>query len=219
MSAEANERKHISEELLERYSLQQLSEEQMAPVEEHLLICSLCQLHLNEVDEYIGATKIAARQITEKKASFRQLTGSKVGLGSATRRPSQWALSLTAAIAAGTVLLFMMYAGRPHPAPPSEVTLLATRGASPATVAVAPAHTALTIKADAPDIPAGSQVRLELADSRGKIVWQGATLIQRRQSQPSQITVQIQATLDAGLYWFRVYENDRLGQEYGLQIR
>jgi len=202
MSAEANERKHISEELLERYSLQQLSEEQMAPVEEHLLICSLCQLHLNEVDEYIGATKIAARQITEKKASFRELRQP--------RRRSRLALTLTGGTLVAA-LLVLMYFGRPHPVPPSEVTLIATRGAP--TVAAGTAHTALIIHASAPDIPAGSQVRLELADSRGEIVWQGAGETER-----GQITVQIKPPLDPGLYWFRVYENGLLLQEYGLRV-
>ncbi len=204
MSSKTNEMGHISEELLEGYSMQQLSEAQVAPIEEHLLVCSWCQQHLNEVDEYIAAAKIAARQITEEKAAIRDLRVTP-------RRPSQWALPLTGGTLV-TALLVLMYFGRPHATPQFEVTLLATRGVS--TVAVAPAHTALTVQAGAPDIPAGSQVRLELADSRGKIVWQGTGETER-----GQITVQVKPPLDAGLYWFRVYESGRLRQEYGLQIK
>jgi len=196
---------HISEELFERYSMQQLSEEQMAPLEEHLLVCSLCQQRLNEVDEYIGAMKIAAQEISDKKTSVRELHA-------VPRRPLQWALPLTGGTLVTALLLFL-YIGRSPGAPPSEIALTATRGVSPNTAIKARAHTALKITAEAQDIAPGSRLRLELADSDGKIVWRGAGEIER-----GHIAAQVKPPLDAGLYWFRVYQNDRLQQEYGLQV-
>jgi hypothetical protein len=50
---------HINEEMLERYSLKQLSEEELAPLEEHLLICPSCQTRLDEADQYVQTMKQA----------------------------------------------------------------------------------------------------------------------------------------------------------------
>jgi hypothetical protein len=56
---------HVSEEQLERYSMHKLSEDELAPIEEHLPICELCQQHLIEVDESVLILKSAARQIVK----------------------------------------------------------------------------------------------------------------------------------------------------------
>jgi hypothetical protein len=205
MSAESTEMKHVSEELLERYSLQQLPEEQLAPVEEHLLVCELCQRTLTEVDDYVGAMKIAARQVTEENMPARRLQA-------APRRPLQWILPLSSGVLIASLLIFV-YVGKPQTQPPSEVTLTATRGASPFNISQAAAHSMLTIKVDAGDVSTGP-LRLELVNEQGKTVWLGSGT-----KSQGPITVKIVRPLDAGLYWFRLYESDRLRQEYGLQIR
>jgi protein-arginine kinase activator protein McsA len=43
---------HFSEDVLERYSLNMLSEQGCADVEEHLLLCPRCQTQLEQVDKY-----------------------------------------------------------------------------------------------------------------------------------------------------------------------
>lgn len=50
---------HISEELLDDYALGRLSEPDVAPVEEHLLICAFCQERLQLTDEFIAALREA----------------------------------------------------------------------------------------------------------------------------------------------------------------
>jgi len=197
MSGEYNEMEHISADILERYSLHQLSEPQLAPVEVHLLVCSRCQQVLTEIDEYVAAMKVAARQITQKKVPI--------------RKPLQWALPLTSGLLI-TSLLAIMYLARPSGVPESAVTLIANRGAG--ATAQAPAHTALAVTAVAPEIPAGRTVRLELADGQGRVVWQGST-----ETQPGQIPARVNRPLDAGSYWLRAYDGTRLLQEYGLQVR
>jgi hypothetical protein len=42
---------HPSEDLLEEYVFGRLSEEQLAPLEEHLLVCSTCQRAVSEIDD------------------------------------------------------------------------------------------------------------------------------------------------------------------------
>jgi hypothetical protein len=60
---------HVSEEVLERYSMSKLPEDEFAQVEEHLLICELCQNQLAEVDLFVSRMKVAAQQIAEEEQS------------------------------------------------------------------------------------------------------------------------------------------------------
>ena len=51
---------HVSEEVLETYALGKLSEEDCAPLEEHLLLCCICQRRLEQTDEYLRVIQAAA---------------------------------------------------------------------------------------------------------------------------------------------------------------
>ncbi len=61
--------RHYPEEIWESYALGMLSEEQSAPLEEHLLICPPCQDLLAELDEYLKAFKAAARRCLTKSVA------------------------------------------------------------------------------------------------------------------------------------------------------
>ena len=54
---------HIPEDALEGYSMGKLSDDESAPLEEHLLICPFCQAGLEQTDEYIRVTKAAASSL------------------------------------------------------------------------------------------------------------------------------------------------------------
>ena len=60
---------HIPEDWLERYSLGTLEEPLMAPLEEHLLICHLCQDRLVETDDFLEAMRAAAAPETKQKGN------------------------------------------------------------------------------------------------------------------------------------------------------
>jgi anti-sigma factor RsiW len=207
MSKERDESSHISTQLWERYALQQIPEDQLAPVEEHLLLCAVCQQRLAEIDEFVDGFKLAARQVT---VADRALPGRR--LQAVFRRPLQWSLPLSAAvfiIAVGGLL----YNGRAPSYARAEVTLIASRGAA-AIVGRAPAHTLLTLRVDAADISPATTLRAELVDGLGKTIWQAPGEIEQKQ-----ITARIGRPLDAGLYWLRLYDSARLLHEYGLQIK
>jgi hypothetical protein len=53
---------HINDELLDQYALGMLSEEHLAGVEEHLLICETCQSRLDASDEFAMLIRAAAVQ-------------------------------------------------------------------------------------------------------------------------------------------------------------
>jgi hypothetical protein len=50
---------HYPEEIWENYAMGALSDQEAAPLEEHLLICNICQDLLARADEYIEVAKAA----------------------------------------------------------------------------------------------------------------------------------------------------------------
>lgn len=50
---------HFPDHLLENYAMGKLSDHESEPVEEHLLLCSLCQERLDELDDFVQAIKTA----------------------------------------------------------------------------------------------------------------------------------------------------------------
>ena len=51
---------HISVEVLEEYGLGRMAEPDTIDLEEHLLICQVCQTRLEQIDEYLRVSKAAA---------------------------------------------------------------------------------------------------------------------------------------------------------------
>ena len=50
---------HIPDDLLEVYAMGKLSDHESEPVEEHLLLCPVCQEQLAELDDFVPAIKTA----------------------------------------------------------------------------------------------------------------------------------------------------------------
>jgi len=50
---------HFPDHLLESYAMGKLSDQESEPVEEHLLLCSVCQERLDELDDFVLAMKTA----------------------------------------------------------------------------------------------------------------------------------------------------------------
>lgn len=53
---------HISDDVLELYLMGRLTEMEMAPLEEHLLICEDCRNRLEEAETYLAAMRALKRQ-------------------------------------------------------------------------------------------------------------------------------------------------------------
>ena len=53
---------HADAEDLERYSMGASSPEEIAPIEEHLLICEDCRNRLRETDSFLNSIQMSARQ-------------------------------------------------------------------------------------------------------------------------------------------------------------
>jgi uncharacterized CHY-type Zn-finger protein len=60
---------HIAEDALEQYAMGAFPELEAGPLEEHLLICSVCQDRLQTTDHYVAAMCAAAKRVVVKKAA------------------------------------------------------------------------------------------------------------------------------------------------------
>jgi len=60
---------HASEDVLETYAMGKLSAEDCAPLEEHLLLCCICQRRLEQADEYIRVMRAAASSLRPRPAA------------------------------------------------------------------------------------------------------------------------------------------------------
>jgi len=55
--------RHIDDDDLERYVLDQLSEKNAAPIDEHLLACQECQERLAKVNQRVQAMRASRRRL------------------------------------------------------------------------------------------------------------------------------------------------------------
>jgi hypothetical protein len=58
---------HIPEDVLDRYAVRGLPEAEAVPVEEHLLICTICQDRLQLTDDFVAALRSAVDQRHETR--------------------------------------------------------------------------------------------------------------------------------------------------------
>jgi len=180
---------HLEEEEIERYSLQDSPESELARVEEHLLICPSCQQRVESSDAHVQSMQQAA-------ARMRQLP----------RRAPRW-LGLprfSFALAAGVLLVAAILVPR-KAASPVSVSLTATRGV--AIEARAPEGAPLKLQLDVTGLVPAPSYRVVMVDWAGNPVWTGAF--------PGAAV----KSLPAGIYFVRLYApaGDLL-REYGLEI-
>lgn len=194
--------RHMDEEEIERYSMGEMPEEEVARFEEHLLICESCQRLLEETDVYVSSMERAAAELRREPPE---------------RQRRAWFLPrLVPALAAVAVVALIVAASlrflKPGaPAPAVTVSLEATRGTGIG--AKAPAGRPLDLHAGLAGLPAWPTYRLEMVDSLGNRVWQGA--VAARDSKAS-ATV---PPAPPGVFFIRVYSpSGELLREYGLEI-
>jgi anti-sigma factor RsiW len=198
-----SEMRHIPEETLEQYCLGRLSESETEPVEEHLLLCNLCQDTLTETEQFVTAVRSALNQLESQPAT--EMWWTRLWRSLTTLPKPVFALA-----ACALALIVIIPSQTRNPA---VVQLQAMRGAEAATQA--PANTKLTLQLPAPTAATLEQGRLELrvANVDGAVVAQAPV-----QQKDGQIIAEIDG-LSAGAYWARLYSNDQIVAEYGLNVR
>ncbi|HUA84516.1 MAG TPA: hypothetical protein VMB85_11695 [Bryobacteraceae bacterium] len=184
---------HPSEDTLEEYAFGRLREQDAAPLEEHLLLCSTCQDRLGEVEQYIRLIKTAASMEPRRTTA-----GWRIPTGVA-------ALCVSAALA----LLLMI------PRVPVEKTvqvdLIAFRGGVEMAHATAGRRLELTI--DLSDLPPSPAYRVQVVDAAGREEWSGSAA-----ASGVKLVVQVSKPLERGVHWVRLSSaDDELLREFGLR--
>jgi len=198
-------RSHPSEQILEEYAFNRLTEEQTASVEEHLLLCEPCQAALAEIDEYRAVMKAATAAIPKPGRNERFKPFWSGLWSSPTRLRLVWA---TVGAVAG--MLALAYVSLPSAAPVATISFRGDRDINNAIHA--PASRPLDLQM--PDLTSAdiSSYRIEIANLSGKRVWEGPPSLKDGIMQ-----VSLPKGLPKGLYWFRLYSPWQL--EYEVTLR
>jgi hypothetical protein len=191
---------HVSEDQLECYSAGSLPETVVARVEEHVLVCEICQDKLAAADAWVRSVRRAGAQLRREPESFWQRL----------RLPH-----LVPALAASLIVLFAVVfylQSNKIAVAPVAVALEATRGE---TVARVPAHQPLAIHPNLDGLPQFSAYRLEIVDAVGNRVFKSSLA-----PAPGHNPASIVSGVTPGVYFARVYSpaGDLL-REYALEAR
>jgi hypothetical protein len=221
---------HPSEDLLEEYAFQRLEEEQVAPLEEHLLACTSCQQALAEIDEYLllmkqGTAQTAVSPARERRRSWwpRWIPGfvTKWAPPFATNWADSWAWTAAGALACLVVAIILSY--RPSgsvPIAPVPIAPVSLRGGENIT---APRGVPLELQLDPGDSSSPADYRVEIVTAAGKGVWNGAAKLKPPASgggfANGKLEAEVTPGLGKGLYWVRLYESEKLRSETGLLVQ
>jgi hypothetical protein len=188
---------HISEDVLELYAMGRLSDSELEPVEEHLLVCHACQDALQETDDFVRAIRVAARELESQPIAVpwwrKWFTMPAPMLG----------------VAACALLALLVFIPRDRPV--ASVDLQTMRG--PETPAIAPKDASLTLNLSLSGLETEGPLRIEVADAVGNIV---------RKTEATRSGEKATAKaegLKSGIYWVRLYAGTELLREYGLTVR
>jgi hypothetical protein len=203
---------HPTEDLLEEYSFGRIPEPALAALEEHLLICPVCQSQLLAIDEYKALMKSGIVQFERKcKASFGHSPRFWFP-----RLPGGINVFLAAAVllvVSTTVIAWRMYLTAAAVSPAATVRLIALRGDEREASASAPADRPLNLVIDRTDLPSSLSYRLEIVSSSGRQIWSGIARVA-----DGAISAEAAARFESGVYWVRLYSGDRLLREFRLHI-
>lgn len=206
---------HPSEDLLEEYAFQRLADEQVAPLEEHLLVCSNCQEALAEIDGYLRLMKRGLAQTAVSPAHGWRTSWWPRWMPDrppafATKWADSWTWTAAGAVACLAVAIFLSHWSAEVPIGPVPIALVSLRGAETIT---APHGAPLELQLDA-DSPSPADYRIEIVTAAGKRVWNGAS-----QPRNGKLEANVTPGLAKGLYWVRLYESEKLRSETGLLVR
>jgi hypothetical protein len=189
---------HPSEDVLEEYAFGRLSDEDLAKVEEHLLICQECRDLLQETEHFL----LAIRQHAGEEASSRLRTRPLIGYGTA----------LAAAVGALMVAAMIPGIHRAHVETP--VQLVAFRGGESGAMIPAAAGATLNLHVDVSDLTPTGVYGVQVVDAQGAPVWRNEA-----RASGGSLRLKMSPGLKPGVYWIRLYSGAELLREFGLRAQ
>ena len=197
---------HESDERLELYALDRLSDSDVIRIEEHLLICNLCREKLDEAATFAFSVR---EQLRANPVPVRPRQGS--GAFDWLRGLMKPQFALAGALAMALVSCVVFRAGDAPLVPVATLQLTAMRGAD--IMSVAPARELDLTFGDAP--ASGAALSAEVVDGSGSPIWQGTP-----QTDGSRVRAKIAKALPPGDYFARLYDSPgRLVHEYAFRVK
>jgi len=187
---------HIGEERLEAYATHALAGDELDAVEDHLLVCVVCQDNLEKVERFDRAMQGAAKRIREEQAAVPDRPSIWDWLQGWLRTPAPiWA----GAVAMLAIVLTLGLRVSERPGPPVDVELQAVRGSS---AGVALAGHSLHLLLDNRGVTEKAAWQVEIVDEDGAGVWSGTGAWTE-----SAIKANVEKAFPAGTYFVRL-KND-----------
>lgn len=214
---------HPGEDALEEYAFHRLGESQVASLEEHLLVCELCQAELQQIDEFVLAMQQGAAELDMVAVTG---AGWQARLFASLRE----CLPLTPGRAALAGVMVVLCAAafidwpRANGGPPVAVKLTALRGnaqeagsaggGGQSAAGTAPAGRPLALSIEVPDLAPQTPCRVEIVNATGRTAWSGSGAISE-----GRVAITALIHLGPGVYWVRVYTGgpDPV-REFGLRL-
>jgi len=205
---------HASEDALEQFVLGGLEQQEVASLEEHLLVCSTCQARLEETEAFVTALRSAARKLrAEPPSVWGELRGRFSRL-MAMPTPV-WATAVVAALVVSALALAPSILTRTSTAPAFAVTLESARGIEGQAESRVPANTPLRLSIDLSELPLNDSYRIEVVDASGK-----PEVELNVAAANGRLVADTGQALGAGRHWVRLYGSNNpqsLLREFGVR--
>jgi len=186
--------RHMEEDEVEKFCMRQMSDQESAPFEEHLLTCEDCRNRVLETDLHVSAMYHAATQVR----------------GASQERPMwSWTLGAASSVAVASAVMAGAFLVRaPRNLELQEAHLYAMRGA--AMGAKVTAQRPLLLIPDLTGLPAFPSYRLPVVDAVGKPLFTGEVTAADPTKKVTGVTT--------GIYFVRLSSPaGELLREYGLE--
>jgi hypothetical protein len=209
---------HISERNFEEYCLSRVRGTDLEELEDHLLVCSQCQIRLHETDFYVRTMRQAMVELAREEAArgdhgfFNLARKILLRMGGPLPMGGLVAVSALALLLGVGPLLSTYSKGWPV-----TVSLESARGGDAELTARAPERTPLALSLDLTGLPLEASYQVRLVDAKGTQVLEAV-------SRPTKgrLVVSLHSRLRRGSYWVRLYDrNDPRTalREYGLRLQ
>ena len=201
---------HESDERLELYALDRLSDSDVIRIEEHLLICDSCRDRLDDAANFAVPLRDELRKNPVPHRS-RQSSGVMDWLRGQFQTWAKPQFALTGALAMVLIGVAIFRPGNSPLVPLATLQLTAMRGAD--VKSVGPARELDLTFGDAP--VTGGALNVEIVDAGGGPVWQGAS-----RPEAGGIHARIAKALPPGDYFARLYDSPgHLVHEYAFRVK
>jgi hypothetical protein len=206
-----SEESHSPEEVLERYAMRSLSEDESETLEDHLMFCRQCQMQLEQIESFLFAARQASRKIREEpRQPAISRAASRFRISGWLKSPKQLTLSL-AGLALVLCSVFMLR--QPANQPFQQVKLDALRDAESNEIH---AGQPLELLLNLSGMPPSPSYRVEIVDLNGSTISSSSV-----QVQSNSLTLRTDSKLPPGQYWVRLYLPDSTepAREFALRAR